>query len=240
MKAFIVNRVGDLFFMLGLALTFWTFGSVEFSTIFGSIEQHREATFAGYRADDPGRSLCLLPVPRRLGKSAQLGLHTWLPDAMEGPTPGLRADPCGDDGDRGRVHGRAHVAAARAVAGGAAIHDGRRRVHGAVRRDLIGIVQNDIKRVSSRIRRCSQLGYMFGRPLGVGAYSAGAIFHLFTHAFFKALLFLAAGSVIHRHAPRAGHAPHGRAPLEDPDHLAHDSGSARWHSRASGFRSSPD
>ncbi len=190
MKAFIVNRVGDLFFMLGLALTFWTFGSVEFSTIFGSVQEHRDATFMGYPAYEVIGVLLFLGA---CGKSAQLGLHTWLPDAMEGPTPVSALIHAATMVTAGvflmarmsPVLEYAPVAlAVVAVVGGST----------ALFAATIGCVQNDIKRVIA-YSTCSQLGYMFF-AVGVGAYQ-GAVFHLFTHAFFKALLFLGAGSVIH-------------------------------------------
>jgi len=190
MKAFIVNRVGDLFFMLGLALTFWTFGSVEFSTIFANIQQHRDATFAGLPAYEVIGVLLFLGA---CGKSAQLGLHTWLPDAMEGPTPVSALIHAATMVTAGvflvarmsPVFEYAPTALAIVTVVGAST---------ALFAATIGCVQNDIKRIIA-YSTCSQLGYMFFAA-GVGAYQ-GAIFHLFTHAFFKALLFLGAGSVIH-------------------------------------------
>ncbi len=190
MKAFIVNRVGDLFFMLGLALTFWTFGSIEFSTIFADVQQHRDATFAGLPAYEV---ICVLLFLGACGKSAQLGLHTWLPDAMEGPTPVSALIHAATMVTAGvflvarmsPVFEYAPTALAIVTVVGAST---------ALFAATIGCVQNDIKRVIA-YSTCSQLGYMFF-ALGVGAYQ-GAIFHLFTHAFFKALLFLGAGSVIH-------------------------------------------
>ncbi len=190
MKAFIVNRVGDLFFMLGLALTFWTFGSVEFSAIFGSIDQHKDATFAGLPAYEV---ICVLLFLGACGKSAQLGLHTWLPDAMEGPTPVSALIHAATMVTAGvflvarmsPVFEYAPTALALVTIVGAST---------ALFAATIGCVQNDIKRIIA-YSTCSQLGYMFFAA-GVGAYQ-GAVFHLFTHAFFKALLFLGAGSVIH-------------------------------------------
>ncbi|BDG72575.1 NADH-quinone oxidoreductase subunit L [Roseomonas fluvialis] len=190
MKAFIVNRVGDLFFMLGLALTFWTFGSVEFSAIFGAIDQHKDATFAGFRAYEV---ICVLLFLGACGKSAQLGLHTWLPDAMEGPTPVSALIHAATMVTAGvflvarmsPVFEYAPFALAVVTLVGAST---------ALFAATIGCVQNDIKRIIA-YSTCSQLGYMFFAA-GVGAYQ-GAVFHLFTHAFFKALLFLGAGSVIH-------------------------------------------
>jgi NADH-quinone oxidoreductase subunit L len=190
MKAFIVNRVGDLFFMLGLALTFWTFGSVEFGTIFGAVEQHKDATFAGLPAYEV---ICVLLFLGACGKSAQLGLHTWLPDAMEGPTPVSALIHAATMVTAGvflvarmsPVFEWAPTALALVTVVGAST---------ALFAATVGCVQNDIKRIIA-YSTCSQLGYMFFAA-GVGAYQ-GAIFHLFTHAFFKALLFLGAGSVIH-------------------------------------------
>jgi len=190
MKAFIVNRVGDLFFMLGMALTFWTFGSIEFDTIFQGVEAARQATFAGYPALE---LIGLFLFLGAMGKSAQIGLHTWLPDAMEGPTPVSAL-----------IHAATMVTAgvflmarmsplmeyAPHVLGFVAVIGATTAFFAA----SVGMVQNDIKRVIA-YSTCSQLGYMFF-AVGVGAYQA-AVFHLFTHAFFKALLFLGAGSVIH-------------------------------------------
>ena len=190
MKAFIVNRVGDVFFMLGLALTFWTFGSVEFNAIFGSVDQHRDAMIAGMRAYEV---ICVLLFLGACGKSAQLGLHVWLPDAMEGPTPVSALIHAATMVTAGvflvarmsPIFEFAPTALAIVTVVGAST---------ALFAATIGCVQNDIKRVIA-YSTCSQLGYMFFAA-GVGAYQ-GAIFHLFTHAFFKALLFLSAGSVIH-------------------------------------------
>jgi NADH-quinone oxidoreductase subunit L len=190
MKAFIVNRVGDLFFMLGLALTFWTFQSVEFDAIFDGVEAARGVTFLGLPALEVIGVLLFLGA---CGKSAQLGLHTWLPDAMEGPTPVSALIHAATMVTAGvflmarmsPVMEYAPVALAIVTVVGATT---------AFVAATIGCVQNDIKRVIA-YSTMSQLGYMFFAA-GVGVYQA-AIFHLFTHAFFKALLFLGAGSVIH-------------------------------------------
>jgi NADH-quinone oxidoreductase subunit L len=190
MKAFIVNRVGDLFFMLGMALTFWTFGSIEFSTIFDGVEAARSATFWGLPALEVIGVLLFLGA---MGKSAQLGLHTWLPDAMEGPTPVSALIHAATMVTAGvflmarmsPVMEYAPFALAIVCVVGAST---------AFFAATIGCVQNDIKRIIA-YSTCSQLGYMFF-AVGVGAYQA-AVFHLITHAFFKALLFLGAGSVIH-------------------------------------------
>ncbi len=142
-----------------------------------------------------------------MGKSAQFFLHVWLPDAMEGPTPVSAL-----------IHAATMVTAgvfmvcrlSHALRTDAPTPRGFVTVVGATTAlfaATVGLAQNDIKRVVA-YSTCSQLGYMFFAA-GVGAYNA-AMFHLFTHAFFKALLFLGAGSVIHGHASRAGHAAHGR------------------------------
>jgi NADH-quinone oxidoreductase subunit L len=190
MKAFIVNRVGDLFFMLGMALTFWTFGSIEFDTILAGVAAAQTVTIGGLPALEVIGVLLFLGA---CGKSAQLGLHTWLPDAMEGPTPVSALIHAATMVTAGvflmarmsPVMEYAPTALAIVTIVGAST---------ALFAATIGCVQNDIKRIIA-YSTCSQLGYMFFAA-GVGAYQA-AIFHLITHAFFKALLFLSAGSVIH-------------------------------------------
>ena len=190
MKAFIVNRVGDVAFMLGLALTFYVFGSIEFDTIFASVEAHAGDRFLGIPAIELIGVLLFLGA---CGKSAQLGLHTWLPDAMEGPTPVSALIHAATMVTAGvflvcrmsPLMEYAPVALSIVTVVGAST---------AFFAATIGCVQNDIKRVIA-YSTCSQLGYMFFAA-GVGAYQV-AMFHLFTHAFFKALLFLGAGSVIH-------------------------------------------
>jgi NADH-quinone oxidoreductase subunit L len=190
MKAFIVNRVGDVFFMLGLALTYYVFGSIEFATIFPAVEEHTSDLFLGVNAVELIAVLLFLGA---CGKSAQLGLHTWLPDAMEGPTPVSALIHAATMVTAGvflicrmsPVFEYAPTAKMIVTIVGAST---------AFFAATIGCVQNDIKRVIA-YSTCSQLGYMFFAA-GVGAYQV-AMFHLFTHAFFKALLFLSAGSVIH-------------------------------------------
>ena len=194
MKAFIVNRVGDLFFAVGIALVFLLFGSVEFPEIFARVHEHAGDTY--HVLGGTWHSLEVIGVLLFLGaagKSAQLGLHTWLPDAMEGPTPVSAL-----------IHAATMVTAgvflmarmspileyAPHALGFIAFMGASTCLFAAT----IGCVQNDIKRIIA-YSTCSQLGYMF-IAAGVGAYQA-SIFHLFTHAFFKALLFLGAGSVIH-------------------------------------------
>ncbi|HEV7456913.1 MAG TPA: NADH-quinone oxidoreductase subunit L [Roseococcus sp.] len=190
MKAFIVNRVGDVFFMLGMALTFFTFGSLEFDAIFGAVQNHVNDVFLGIPSLELIGVLLFLGA---CGKSAQLGLHTWLPDAMEGPTPVSALIHAATMVTAGvflicrmsPVMEYAPTALAIVTVVGAST---------ALFAATIGCVQNDIKRIIA-YSTCSQLGYMFFAA-GVGLYQA-AMFHLFTHAFFKALLFLGAGSVIH-------------------------------------------
>ncbi len=193
-KAFVVNRVGDFGFALGIFGLFFLFGSVEFGTIFGEAEEMvgHTISFLGFELDAINL-LCLLLFIGAMGKSAQFLLHTWLPDAMEGPTPVSAL-----------IHAATMVTAgvflvARMSPLFEFAHDTMVFVTfiGATTAFFaatIGLVQNDIKRVIA-YSTCSQLGYMFV-ALGLGAYPV-AIFHLFTHAFFKALLFLGAGSVIH-------------------------------------------
>ncbi|QDB99928.1 NADH-quinone oxidoreductase subunit L [Mesorhizobium sp. 8] len=204
-KAFVVNRVGDFGFILGIFGVFVLFGSVNLTTIFANAASYLPAegapegaavlTFLGY-ALDKGAAMtvvCLLLFMGAMGKSAQVPLHTWLPDAMEGPTPVSAL-----------IHAATMVTAgvfmlARLSPLFELSHTALTVVTfiGAITAFFaatVGLVQNDIKRVIA-YSTCSQLGYMFV-ALGVGAYGA-AIFHLFTHAFFKALLFLGSGSVIH-------------------------------------------
>jgi len=193
-KAFVVNRVGDFGFALGIFAVFVIFQSVNFDTIFAAAPDKAEATIQVFGGEFHALTVaCLLLFVGAMGKSAQLGLHTWLPDAMEGPTPvsalihaatmvtaGIfmvaRLSPLFEYSD---------VALTVVTIIGAST---------AIFAATVGCVQNYIKRVIA-YSTCSQLGYMFF-ACGVSAYSAG-IFHLMTHGFFKALLFLGAGSVIH-------------------------------------------
>ncbi|MFL6753117.1 MAG: NADH-quinone oxidoreductase subunit L [Sphingomicrobium sp.] len=194
LKAFVVNRIGDFGFSLGIFGTFLVFGTVSIPAILAAAPGMAGASigFAGMRVDTM-TLLCLLLFVGAMGKSAQLPLHTWLPDAMEGPTPvsalihaatmvtaGVfmvcRLSPMFEQSATA-MHVVTYVGAATCIFAA-----------------TVGCAQNDIKRVIA-YSTCSQLGYMFFAA-GVGAYGA-AMFHLFTHAFFKALLFLGAGSVIH-------------------------------------------
>ena len=193
-KAFIVNRVGDFGFALGIFAIFTLFNSVQYDTVFASAPDHVGQTmqFLAWRVDAL-TLICLLLFMGAMGKSAQFLLHTWLPDAMEGPTPVSAL-----------IHAATMVTAgvfmvarlsplfelAPIALGFVAIIGATTAFFAAT----VGLVQTDIKRVVA-YSTCSQLGYMFAAE-GVGAYGAG-MFHLFTHASFKALLFLGAGAVIH-------------------------------------------
>ena len=193
-KAFIVNRVGDFGLALGIFTIYMVFGSIDYQVVFENAERFNETNFSfiGYEINAI-TLICFLLFIGAMGKSAQLFLHTWLPDAMEGPTPVsalihaatmvtagvflvVRCSPLFDLS----VEASSFVTLVGAST--------------AFFAATIGLVQNDIKRVIA-YSTCSQLGYMFFAA-GLGAYGA-AMFHLFTHAFFKALLFLGAGSVIH-------------------------------------------
>jgi NADH-quinone oxidoreductase subunit L len=194
MKAFIVNRVGDFGFALGIFGVWAVFHTLDFDAVFAAAPAlaGKQFIFAGHSVDIL-TTLCLLLFVGAMGKSAQLGLHTWLPDAMEGPTPVSAL-----------IHAATMVTAGVFLVcrcspmfqlSPTALEFVT--VIGATTAFFaasVGLFQNDIKRVIA-YSTCSQLGYMFAAA-GVMAYNA-AMFHLFTHAFFKALLFLGAGSVIH-------------------------------------------
>lgn len=193
-KAFVVNRVGDLGLVLAIAAIFATFGSIQYDAVFSLAPTVMEQSFNFFgmnvRTLD---AICLLLFLGAMGKSAQFFLHTWLPDAMEGPTPVSAL-----------IHAATMVTAGVFLIARAAplfelspLSSQMVVLIGAITAFFaasVALVQNDIKRVVA-YSTCSQLGYMFV-AMGAGAYEAG-IFHLFTHAFFKALLFLGAGSVIH-------------------------------------------
>lgn len=194
MKAFIVNRVGDLGFVLGICGIYVLFGSISFTEIFNAASTADDWTIevAGQEWDAL-TVVCLLLFIGAMGKSAQFLLHTWLPDAIEAPTPVSAL-----------IHAATMVTAGVFMVARLSplfelspsalevvIFVGATTAFFAA---SVGLVQNDIKRVIA-YSTCSQLGYMFV-ALGIGAYGA-AVFHLFTHAFFKALLFLGAGSVTH-------------------------------------------
>ncbi len=193
-KAFVVNRVGDFGFALGIFGCFYMFQSIELDTIFAAAPAAVGKTmhFLSWEFDAL-TVLCLLLFMGAMGKSAQFLLHTWLPDAMEGPTPVSAL-----------IHAATMVTAGVfLVARLSPLYELAPHakefvvIIGAITAFFaatVGLVQNDIKRVIA-YSTCSQLGYMFV-ALGLGAYGV-AIFHLFTHAFFKALLFLGSGSVIH-------------------------------------------
>ena len=192
-KAFVVNRVGDFGFMLGIFAVFFIFGTLDFDSVFRAAPHFVGHTFHfGSWNVDILTTICILLFVGAMGKSAQIGLHTWLPDAMEGPTPVSAL-----------IHAATMVTAGvflvcrcsplfqlSPTALGFVTFIGATTAFFAA---SVGLFQNDIKRVIA-YSTCSQLGYMFAAA-GVSAYGA-AMFHLFTHAFFKALLFLSAGAVI--------------------------------------------
>ena len=193
-KAFLVNRVGDIGFALGIFATFVLFGTVQLDQIFAAASGKADATLVFLDMEFHALTVtCLLLFVGAMGKSAQIGLHTWLPDAMEGPTPVsalihaatmvtagvfmlVRLSPMFEQSETALMVVTIVGASTAFMAA------------------TIGLTQYDIKRVIA-YSTCSQLGYMFF-AIGVSAYPA-AIFHLMTHAFFKALLFLGSGSVIH-------------------------------------------
>ena len=207
-KAFVVNRVGDFGFALGILAVFYVFGSVEFDAVFSVIAANGEAVPYGWSEGAPIRELVIpifgleahaltaigiLLFIGAMGKSAQFLLHTWLPDAMEGPTPVSALIHAATMVTAGvflvcrcsAIYENAPDAAALVTLVGATT---------AFFAATVGLFQDDIKKIVA-YSTCSQLGYMFFAA-GVGAYGA-AMFHLFTHAFFKALLFLGSGAVIH-------------------------------------------
>jgi NADH-quinone oxidoreductase subunit L len=192
-KAFVVNRVGDFGFALGIMACYWAYGSIRFDEVFAAAAAHKDMVFTlgGFSAPMI-EVVCTLLFIGAMGKSAQFFLHVWLPDAMEGPTPVSAL-----------IHAATMVTAgvfmvcrcssmyelAPQAAGIVTIVGATTALFAAT----VGLAQNDIKRVVA-YSTCSQLGYMFFAA-GAGAYNA-AMFHLFTHAAFKALLFLGSGSVI--------------------------------------------
>lgn len=193
-KAFIVNRVGDFGLALGTMATFAVFGSIDFTTIFDQAASHADTTINFLGSEYHAMTVvCLLLFMGAMGKSAQLGLHTWLPDAMEGPTPVSALIHAATMVTAG-VFLVARMSPIFEYAPDALMVVALVGAATAFVAATIGMTQFDIKRVIA-YSTMSQLGYMFF-ALGVSAYGA-AIFHLMTHAFFKALLFLGAGSVIH-------------------------------------------
>ena len=194
MKAFIVNRVGDFGFALGIFLIFYLFGTVNYAEVFNQIPQivEKKLLFLGMNVGAIDL-ICILLFIGAMGKSAQIFLHTWLPDAMEGPTP---------------VSALIHAATMVTAGVFLVVRCSPIFEYSPLTLNIITIVgmttaffaatvalvQTDIKKIIA-YSTCSQLGYMFFAA-GVGAYNV-AMFHLFTHAFFKALLFLGSGSVIH-------------------------------------------
>ena len=193
-KAFIVNRVGDFGFLLGIFAIFMMVGSVDFDTIFAAAPGLTGKTIHLFAWDvDALTLICLFLFMGAMGKSAQFLLHTWLPDAMEGPTPVSALIHAATMVTAG-VFMVARLSPLFELAPNAQAFVMLIGATTAFFAATVGLVQNDIKRIIA-YSTCSQLGYMFV-AMGAGAYSVG-MFHLFTHAFFKALLFLGAGSVIH-------------------------------------------
>src|SRR5689334_19036646 len=193
-KAFVVNRIGDFGFLLGIFSIFALIGSTDFDTIFGGAGglTGKTINFFGWHVDALTLT-CVLLFMGAMGKSAQFLLHTWLPDAMEGPTPVSALIHAATMVTAG-VFMVARLSPLFELAPNAAAFVTFIGATTAIFAATVGLVQNDIKRIVA-YSTCSQLGYMFV-AMGVGAYSVG-MFHLFTHAFFKALLFLGSGSVIH-------------------------------------------
>ena len=193
-KAFVVNRVGDFGFALGIFLIFYLFGTVNYSEVFQQIPNvvDKDLLFLGFKIKAIDL-VCLLLFIGAMGKSAQILLHTWLPDAMEGPTPVSAL-----------IHAATMVTAGVfLVVRCSPIYEYSPLILNLITiigmttaffAATIALVQTDIKKIIA-YSTCSQLGYMFFAT-GVGAYNV-AMFHLFTHAFFKALLFLGSGSIIH-------------------------------------------
>jgi len=221
LKAFLVTKVGDLFFMLGLALLYAEVGSLAYRDIF-SVETLEHLAHTPFLSTplSVASVIALLIFGGTVGKSAQFPLHVWLPDAMEGPTPVSAL-----------IHAATMVSAGVFLvvrtfplfaAAGGGVHMMIVAAIGAftaIFSSVIAVAQNDIKRVLA-FSTISQLGYMVA-ALGIGAYVAGA-FHLITHAFFKALLFLGSGSVIHgmEHGHHHAHA-HGEHHEEHEEHKEH-------------------
>jgi NADH-quinone oxidoreductase subunit L len=193
-KAFVVNRVGDFGFALGIFAVFMMTGALDFDTVFAQAPSLTGKTidFFGWHADAL-TLICLMLFMGAMGKSAQFLLHTWLPDAMEGPTPVSALIHAATMVTAG-VFMVARLSPLFELAPNAQAVVTLVGATTAIFAATVGLVQNDIKRIVA-YSTCSQLGYMFV-AMGVGAYSVG-MFHLFTHAFFKALLFLGSGSVIH-------------------------------------------
>ena len=193
-KAMVVNRVGDLSFAVGIALVFLVFHSIEFPTIFAAIQAHMRARYHLFGDYFPVYEVIgVLLFIGAMGKSAQIFLHTWLPDAMEGPTPVSALIHAATMVTAG-VFLMARMSPLLSYAPHALQFVTVIGATTAIFAATVACVQTDIKRVIA-YSTCSQLGYMF-IAAGVAAFQA-SIFHLFTHAFFKALLFLGAGSVIH-------------------------------------------
>ena len=192
-KAFVVNRIGDFGFILAIMLIYWTFERIDFAGVFSRLENSGDFAVEPLGSVGVLTAIGLLLFAGAAGKSAQFPLYVWLPDAMEGPTPVSALIHAATMVTAG-VYMVARSAALYNHAPGALLVIAVVGAFTAIFAASIGLVQTDIKKVLA-YSTVSQLGYMF-LACGAGAYTAG-IFHLMTHAFFKALLFLAAGSVIH-------------------------------------------
>jgi NADH-quinone oxidoreductase subunit L len=193
-KAFVANRVGDFGLIIAIALIYVTFGTAEYAKVFADVSNHLNDKFTLFNSQFSSiDAICILLFIGAMGKSAQIGLHVWLADAMEGPTPVSALIHAATMVTAGvflvarcsPIFEYSEIALSVVTLVGAST---------ALFAATIALTQNDIKKIIA-YSTCSQLGYMFF-ACGVSAYSAG-IFHLTTHAFFKALLFLGAGSVIH-------------------------------------------
>ena len=226
-KAFIVNRIGDAGFILGMFTIAWYFGSMQYTKV------NLLARSGQFHIGDPViTAACLLLFVGACGKSAQFPLYVWLPDAMEGPTPVsalIHAATMVTAGVYMVARSNALFVLAPNAMKTVAIIGALTAIFAAT----IALVQNDIKRVLA-YSTVSQLGYMF-LALGVGAFAAG-VFHVFTHAFFKALLFLGAGSVIHAMSGEQEMQHMGALQRKDQDHLRHHADCDAGHRRHSGLR----
>ncbi len=237
LKAFIVTKIGDLFFMLGLALLYAEVGSLAYRDIFSAETLHHLAD-TPFLGTNMATVVALLLFGGTVGKSAQFPLHVWLPDAMEGPTPVSALIHAATMVSAGVfLIVRAFPILQAADAGVLAVGDipfvALIGAFTAIFASIMAVAQNDVKGVLA-FSTISQLGYMVA-ALGIGAYVAGA-FHLITHAFFKALLFLSSGSVIHgmehghHHAHEHHHEEHQDEHQEEhqDEHKEHESGHEKW------------
>ena len=220
MKAFLVNRVGDFGFLLGIAGIVYFTGSLQYADAFAAVDTHRRRAHSRSSTGTPWNALtviCICLFIGAMGKSAQMPLHVWLPDSMEGPTPDLGADPCRHHGHGRHLHGGAHVAAVRGFRRGAVLRAGDRRHHGAVH----GLPRHHPERHQAR-------GGLF-HALAAGLHDGGAgRLGLFGRRVPPDDACLLQGAAVpggrlgdHRHAPRPGHPQHGWPAQVHADHLDH-------------------